>query len=371
MKKLQRKTIGVLSSGLISLKDRVRYLRKVIELNEADALFVNSLSNVFYLTGFTGSSGYVLLTKRKNYFITDFRYKLQSKKEVEEDFEIVIINKFDEIFELLGEREKNVLCERESFTFDFYNSFKKRKFKVKVIASPVLNLRLYKSEDEIEKIRKAQRFSEGVLKKILNILKPGRTKEKDLALEIEYMIKKRGLGLAFPPIVASGAHSALPHAKPRNVVIKNETPLLIDMGSTYKGYNSDMTRTFWVGKNPPDWFREIYKITLESILMVEEKIKRGMKAKDVDSIARGYISERGFGEKFGHGLGHGIGVEIHEKPSVSQRGGEVIEKGLVFTLEPGIYLENKGGVRIEDLVYIDRKGELKILTKFTKRLLKI
>ncbi|MEN3046802.1 MAG: aminopeptidase P family protein [Candidatus Hydrothermales bacterium] len=368
---MKKKTLEVLSSGLIFSKDRVKYLKRVIELNEADALFINSLPNVFYLTGFTGSSGYVLLTERKNYFITDFRYKLQSKKEVSKDFEIVIIKKFDEIYELLDERKKSVLCERESFTFDLYNSFKKKKIKVKVIESPVLNLRLYKTEDEVKKIIKAQRFCEKVLRRALDILRPGKTKEKDLAIEIEYMIKKKGLGLAFPPIVASGSNSALPHAKPRNVVIKKGVPLLIDIGSIYKGYCSDMTRTFWVGENPPDWFKEIYKVVLDSVLMVEDKIKIGMKAKDVDSLARDYITRKGFGEKFGHGLGHGVGIEIHEKPSVSQRGNEVIERGFVFTIEPGIYLEKKGGVRIEDLVYIDKMGKVNVLTKFTKKLLKI
>ena len=143
------------------------------------------------------------------------------------------------------------------------------------------------------------------------------------------------------------------------------------MGSVYKGYHSDMTRTFWIGNNPPDWFKEIYEITLNALFMVEEKIKIGMHVKDVDNIARSYITERGYGEKFGHGLGHGVGIEIHEKPSLSPRGKEIIDKGMVFTIEPGIYLENKGGVRIEDLAFINKKGELEILTGFTKRLKKI
>lgn len=357
-------------SGLTSLKNRVEFLKSLLEVKGADGFFINNLLNVFYLTGFTGSSGYVLIRKDKNYFFTDFRYMLQSKKEVSDLFKIVIINKFEEIFDYL-KGEKRVLCEKESLTLDLYEELKKKKLKIKPIRSPVLDLRVFKNEEEIEKIRKAQKFSEKVLKKALSLLKPDKTKEIELALEIEYEMRKNGFQVAFPTIVASGKHSALPHAKPRNVTIKNNSILLIDMGSVYKGYHSDMTRTFWVGNNPPDWFKEIYEITLNALFMVEQNIKTGMNVKDADNIARSYITERGYGEKFGHGLGHGVGIEIHEKPSLSPRGKEIIDKGMVFTIEPGIYLENKGGVRIEDLVFINKKGELEILTCFTKRLKKI
>ncbi|MEO0254897.1 MAG: aminopeptidase P family protein [candidate division WOR-3 bacterium] len=371
MKRKSLKKISEVSlSGLTSLKKRVEFLKNLLEVNEADGFFINNLQNVFYLTGFTGSSGYVLITRNKNYFLTDFRYMLQSKKEVSNLFKIVIIKKFDEIFDLLKEG-KTLLCEKESLTLDLYEELKKKKLKIKPISSPVLDLRVYKNEEEIEKIRKAQKFSEKVLKKALSILKPDKTKEIELALEIEYEMKRNGFQVAFPTIVASGKHSALPHAKPRNVTIKNNSILLIDMGSVYKGYHSDMTRTFWVGNNPPDWFKEIYEITLNALSMVEEKIKIGMHVRDVDNIARSYITERGYGEKFGHGLGHGVGIEIHEKPSLSPRGKEIIDKGMVFTIEPGIYLENKGGVRIEDLACINKKGELEILTGFEKRLKKI
>ncbi len=141
------------------------------------------------------------------------------------------------------------------------------------------------------------------------------------------------------------------------------------MGSVYKGYHSDMTRTFFIGNNPPDWFKEIYRITLDALKKAEEAIRVGKEVKEIDALARNYIKEKGYGEKFGHGLGHGVGVEIHEKPFLSQIGRELLEKGMAFTVEPGIYLEKKGGVRIEDLVYIDDKENVHIITKFTKKLL--
>jgi len=359
-------------SGLTSLKKRVSFLKKIIKLNEVDAFFINHLPNVFYLTGFTGSSGIVIITKNKNYFFTDFRYKIQSAKEVSKLFKIIIVSKFEEIFDIFGNRKIKILCEKESLNYENYEFLKKKKkYKVIPVSSPVYSLRMYKNEEEIEKIKKAQRNAEKVLKKALEILKPGKTKEIELASEIEYLMKREGYGVAFPTIVATGKHSALPHAKPRNVIIKHNTVLLIDMGCIYKGYYSDMTRTFWIGNNPPDWFKKIYQITLDAVLKVEEGAKKGMHVREVDKIARDYIKEKGYGNKFGHGLGHGVGVEIHEKPSVSPRGKEKLEKGMVFTIEPGIYLETRGGVRIEDLAYVNNKGNLEIITRFPKKLIRI
>ena len=359
-------------SGLTSLKKKVSYLKKLLELNNADAFFINHLPNVFYLTGFTGSSGIVIITKNRNYFFTDFRYKIQSAKEVSELFKIIIANRFEEIFDIFGDRKIKILCEKESLNYENYEFLrKKKKYKVIPVPSPVYSLRMYKNDKEIKKIKKAQRNAEKILKKALEALKPGKTKEIELASEIEYLIKREGYGVAFPTIVATGRHSALPHAKPRNVVIKNNTVLLIDMGCIYKGYHSDMTRTFWIGSNPPDWFKKIYQITLDAVLKAEEGVKKSMHVKEIDRIARDYIKEKGYGDKFGHGLGHGVGVEIHEKPSVSPKGKEKLEKGMVFTIEPGIYLETKGGVRIEDLVYVNEKGNSEIITKFPKRLIKI
>jgi len=359
-------------SGLTSLKERVSFLKNFIELKEADAFFINHLPNVFYLTGFTGSFGTLIITKNKNYFFTDFRYKIQSSKEVFKIFEVLVVNKFEEIFDIFGNRKIKILCEKENLNYENYEFLrKKKKYKVKPVSSPIYSLRMYKNEEEIERIKKAQNKAEKILKKVLEILKPGKTKEIELASEIEYLMKKEGYGVAFPTIVASGRNSALPHAKPRNAIIKNNAILLIDMGCIYKGYHSDMTRTFWIGNNPPDWFKKIYQITLDAVLKVEEGIRKGMDVKEVDKIARDYIKEKGYGDKFGHGLGHGVGVEIHEKPTLSPKGKEKIEKGMVFTVEPGIYLETKGGIRIEDIVYINKEGIPEIITKFKKELMKI
>ncbi len=363
-----------MSNGLKSSKERVEFLKKFIKENDADAFFINYLPHVFYLSGFTGSSGYLILTRNRSYFFTDFRYKIQSKKEVEKFYEIKIIKKFDEIFDIFKNKKKKVklLFEKENLSYDTYSNLRKKKFlKVKPVSSPVYKIRMFKNKEEIEKIKKAQRKAEEVLKKVVESLKPGKTKELDLASEIEYLFKKDGFDISFPTLVASGRNSALPHAKPRNVVIKNNTVLLIDMGSVYKGYHSDMTRTFWVGNNPPDWFKKIYRITLDAVLKAEEAIYEGKDAKEIDAIARNYIKEKGYGEKFGHGLGHGVGIEVHENPSISPLGKEKLRKGMVFTIEPGIYLETKGGVRIEDLVYIDKNGKANVITRFTKEMIKI
>lgn len=367
------KTIEHSWNGLKSLKNRIKYIRKKMDELKIDAYFIYYLPNVSYLTGFRGSSGFVIITKNNSYFITDSRYEEEAKKEIEKEFEILIHRGLTQTLKKARFMRyiKRIGFEKEWMPYGVYKNFEKELNKKLVPCEDIIRkIRVYKNEDEIEKIIKAQRINEKIFEEIINIIEPDKTKEIDLAAEIEYKIKKSGCEVAFPPIVASGSNSALPHAKPSKKIIKNNKPLKIDMGVKYNGFCSDMTRTIWIGKKPEDEFIKIYQIVLDAQNKAIESIKIGMEAKEVDGIARKYIEDKGYGKFFGHGLGHGIGVEVHELPVLSYLSKDKIEEGMVFTIEPGIYLPGKFGVRIEDLVYI-KDGKKFIITKTTKNLIKI
>lgn len=372
---MKREISEISWNGSNSSREKIKFIQKILRKEDFDALIITHLPDIFYLCSFTGSSGTVIITRNKAFFFSDFRYKTQANKEVSKDFEIFIYKKWEDLFGYVFKNKKRVkLCfDKKNISYFDYLRIKSinKSFKVIPYRPIVSEMRIVKTEEEKELVKKAQRKAEQVLRKVLSLLKPGKTKERDLALEIEYLLKKEGFGISFPIIVASGSHSALPHAKPRNVVIKNNVPLLIDMGAIYKGYSSDMTRTFWIGRNVPDWFSNIYHIVLEAVERVEERVEAGMLCNEVDNIARGYIKEKGYGDKFGHGLGHGVGIEIHELPYIAPSVKDPLKKGTIFTIEPGIYIEKRGGVRIEDMCYINKNGKPEILTSFTKKLLKL
>lgn len=360
-------------SGLKNSKNRIKFIQKELENLKIDAYFIYYLPNVFYMTGFRGSSGYVLITPHRAYFITDFRYKEASKKEVDKNFEIIIHSGFTKT---LKEQKfmryiRRIGFEKEWLPYGTYRNLQKELGKKFVPCEDIVKkMRKYKSFEEIEKIIKAQRINEKIFKEILKFIKPGKTKEIDLAAEIEYRIKKEGGEPAFPPIVATGANSALPHAKPGNRVIKRGKPLKIDMGVKYRGWCSDMTRTLWIGAKPDKKFEEIYQIVLDANRKAIDEIKNGVSGKHIDSVAREYIESKGYGKYFGHGLGHGIGVEVHEAPALSPLSKDMIENGMVFTVEPGIYIPGYGGVRIEDIVYV-KNGESFVITRIQKSLIRI
>ena len=354
------------------MAEKLKKLRAFMAEKNAEAMYVTNLSSIRYLSGFSGSSALLLISEKEAHFFTDFRYKEQSAQEVSAEFEIHIGKKLLEESTAFIGNAKRVGFESKYATYSFYEELKKLLGDRELLPLPdyIMELRSTKTDEEIEKIERAQRITDEVFSEVLEIINPDMT-ELELAAEIEYRMKRHGAeGFAFSTIVASGPHSALPHARPRPVKLGRETMVVMDFGTRLDGYNSDMTRTIWIGNSPDPKFLEIYEIILKAQTLAEERARIGMKAADLDGIARNYIKERGYGEQFGHGLGHGVGLDVHELPRVAESSEEILRENTVFTVEPGIYLPGFGGVRIEDMVVLRKDGP-RILTASSKELIKV
>lgn len=338
--------------------------------NSLDGFFINYIPNIRYLTNFSGSSATVILTRSKNFFITDFRYKDQSHSEVK-GFEIVInYNNMTE-FRNVIEREgiKKIGFESTHLT---YNSLINAKEQIPgteffPLKEEIEKLTMNKLPDEIDKIKEAARISDKAFSKILEIIKPG-MKELDVAAEITYLHQKFGASQdSFQPIIASGWRGALPHGRASRKVIENGEMITMDFGCTYEGFCSDITRTVSLGK-PNDDLKKIYNIVYDAQVKAIESASTRLSSKELDSVARDIINSKGYGENFGHGLGHGLGIDVHELPSISQRMDIPLVENCVVTIEPGIYIEKLGGVRIEDDVVI-HSGGCEVLNKSPKELI--
>ncbi len=331
------------------------------------AFLITDLLNIHYLTGFTGSNGYLFLSQGISFFFTDFRYQEQSKREVKVDkIKILERNFFEEVPPEL-KSEKELAFEEHSLTYKAYSQLKKRLPGVKFHPMPdiVSELRMQKDEAEINLIRTASSITDTVFSLILNFIKPGMT-EKEVALKIDFLIKEKA-ELSFPTICASGENAALPHAKPEDKRLKKGETIIIDIGASYQGYASDMTRTIFLG-NCSKKAEEIYKIVKDAQECALTNLRAGKKTKEIDALARDYIKDKGYGKFFGHGLGHGVGLAVHEKPTLSPASSETILPNSILTCEPGIYLPGFGGVRIEDLVLVKKDG-IEILSKSPKDLI--
>ncbi len=332
------------------------------------ATLINNLQNVKYLARFSGSNGFLILGK-KNYFFTDFRYK-DIAKELEKSktrikFEFIEIDKnlTENLKKVLG-NSKNVSFESNNMTVDELSLWKKRLkgFKFTKLENTIEDFRKVKDKEEIEKLKTSQRINEEVLEEVKKLLKPGISE-----LEVAWKIKSIGhdLGaqdISFEPIVGFQEHSAVPHHQNTDRKLKNNELVLIDMGMKYQEYCSDMTRTFFFGKGTNEQ-QTIYNLVLESQLAGIKAIKAGVKAQKVDEISREVMGE--FAEHFGHSLGHGIGLDVHEAPSLSSRSKDTLEENMIVTVEPGIYLTGKFGVRIEDMGRVTKTG-YENFTKFEK-----
>lgn len=345
--------------------------KKLMENKGMESILVTNMLNVKYLTGFTGTAGLALLVGDEKYFITDFRYVEQGKKEVEKNgFQLICenVSPLKKVGEILEEKNiKKLGIENQSVTLDQLNSFMINFPSVEFINldDSFLQEREIKSSEEIEIIEKSIEIAEKALEKVLPKIKIG-MKEVDVVAELEYEMKKQGASKAsFDIIVASNERSALPHGVASEKLIE-EGFLTIDYGCFYKGYASDITRTFYVGKNPSEKHKEIYNIVKEANKRAILNVKPGITIHELDEIARGYIKEKGYGEYFGHGLGHGLGLQIHEYPFVSYKAkNKELKDGMIITIEPGIYVPNFGGVRIEDDILVTRDG-YRVLTTLCK-----
>jgi Xaa-Pro aminopeptidase len=353
-----------------------RLLLKMQEL-KLDAMLIGSGANRKYISGFTGSSAMLYISDKKQVIITDFRYMQQVSNQCKA-FEAINqgeLGLLKTAMKLAEEEGAQAIGFESGHTY--YTTFLEFKAFEKVEFIPVQNLvedlRQIKDTEEIEKLRRAESIGDIAFAQIIPFITKGYQKgltENDIALELERIMRTNGASAtSFSSIVAAGLKSALPHAEPDNLTLKEGDFLVMDFGCVYEEYCSDMTRTVVIGE-PTDKHKQIYDTVLKAQLEALKAIKPGVQGKEVDKIARDIIKEAGYGEYFGHGLGHSTGLDIHENPRFSPLDATVIQKGMVMTVEPGIYLPDFGGVRIEDLVVITENG-VENLTHSPKELIVI
>lgn len=329
-------------------------------LSEGECVYIKQPENVFYLSSFRGEGALVISRKRK-VLLTDFRYVLDAK-ETTSGFEIVTSS--DGLFDGM----KKVYIEEDFLTLKEYRELSKKNSETDFEREEFLySMRMVKDDYEIENIKKASEIAEKAFEKLLSYIDEEIT-EKALACEFEYLVKKSGAEkISFDTIVASGVNSSKPHAVAENKKIAPGDFITFDFGCVYNGYCSDMTRTV-AYKGATDKMRNVYDIVLEAQIAGIQSAVCGAKCSEVDRVSRNIIEKYGYGQNFGHSLGHGVGIFIHENPSLSPKSTAILKNNMVVTVEPGIYIENEFGVRIEDLLVISGKNPT-ILTKFEKKLI--
>jgi Xaa-Pro aminopeptidase len=340
---------------------RLNALRSVFSKVKCDAFMVSHSPNVRYLSGFTGSNGMLLLTRSETIFFTDFRYKNQAAEQIGDAARIVICKNglWPEAAKIIRhELIKRVGIEADHTTVSEANSIEKLIGNYASII-PTQNVvekrRLLKDEDELVIIHEAVRVADETFAEALALVRPG-VSEQEISVAIENGIRRRGgSGTSFQSIVASGVRSSLPHGIASEKIIEAGDLLTIDMGAIWGGYCSDMTRTVCVGK-ANEKQREIYELVYKAQTTVQEALRPDLSCFDADKIARDIITAGGYGPNFGHGLGHGVGIDIHEAPRLSYLGKGKLEAGMIVTNEPGIYVDDFGGVRIEDMLLITPDG---------------
>ncbi len=349
-------------------------IRNYLEKMNIDAVLISDKYSLRYFTGFTGTTGVAIGFKDKRYFFTDFRYLEQAKAEVEAKGFVVVKTErtlVDSLANYIKDSGiKKIGIEDLSVTVANFNQYKDKFGEVDFVnlGDTLIKERMIKREEEIEFIKKAVEIGDATFKFAIEKVEEGLV-EKDLAAQMElYMKQLGGDGPSFETIIASNYRSAMPHGVASEKKIEKEGFIKFDFGVYYKGYVSDMTRTIYYGANPSAKHLDIYNTVLEAQKRACKAVKAGVKCSELDKIARDYITEKGYGDLFGHGLGHGIGVYIHEQPSVNSKSDIVLEEGMVITIEPGVYVEVFGGVRIEDDVVV-RKDYGEILNKTSKELI--
>ena len=352
--------------------NRLQKLRQNFAEKNIDAIFVSQPENRYYLSGFDGSSGFLLITAQKAILATDFRYIEQARAQAP-DYEIFrITNNITDWFSRLvdGLSVKRLGFEAGHITFTMHDQLrdilneKQLLLKLIPVNGLIESLRAVKETGEIELIKKAVAISDAAYEYIEGMIQTGMT-EKHVAWEIEKFLRENGSQpIPFDIIVASGPNSALPHARPSERIINSEEPIVIDMGAKFDGYTSDLSRTICLGI-PDDNFKKVYDTVLDAQLTAVSIITEGMTGEEADSSARAVIERAGYAEAFGHALGHGIGLAPHESPRLGPGSAEPLASGMVFTVEPGIYLPGWGGVRIEDTVVME-KGKAKFISKARK-----
>ncbi|HZX36078.1 MAG TPA: Xaa-Pro peptidase family protein [Thermodesulfobacteriota bacterium] len=348
---------------------RHRFFSALMDDFSIDAVLITGRTNVRYFTGFTGSNAQAVAFRDERWFLTDSRYKTQARDEVRGYRIKIYKNGLPETSALIKKRKvKRLGIEGRAIDYSTYLKLKKLLPGTRFIdvEEGIASRRAIKDSSEIEAIKKAVSFADAGFRVIETKPVIGRT-EKELALDIEREVKKRGAdGLSFDIIVASGKRSALPHGAPSDKRIRAGEFLTIDMGASFKGYKSDETRTYVIGR-PTRRQKEIYGIVKAAHDSAMEAVRDGVSAKDIDRAARDVIKKAGYGKYFGHGTGHGVGMDVHEAPGISGLSKDVLASGMVITIEPGIYIPEFGGVRIESMVLVKKNG-CEVLTNDKKEL---
>lgn len=347
----------------------VQRLRSAMAEANLPALLLSNIDSVQWATGFTGSSGFVLLTEKDGAFLTDSRYTIQAHEQVA-DLPTVTqtpgttqIQFFSEQIQRFNLR--SIGFESESVTFATHRDWSE---KISIVEwKPTKNLvgqlRCIKTAEEVEKIRRACALADQCAEHIVRFIRPGAS-EWDLNLEIEFFFRRHAADLAFEPVVVSGERSARPHGRASQKLLDSGDFLTLDFGCKIEGYCSDITRTFVVGE-ATDRHRHIYAEVLRSNEAAIAAIRPGRSGKEIDQIARDVLAETDLAQYFGHGLGHGLGRLVHDFGGLSQRSETVLAPGMVMTVEPGVYIEGFGGVRIEDDIVVTESG-CEVLTKAPK-----
>lgn len=347
---------------------KVATIQKIIRQKRIDAFLVSGIKNIRYLTGFTGSSGFAFITKDRCLFFTDFRYKEQAQKEVK-GFEIVMEkgHRVKLIHSLVRKLGVKSLGFEKSISYEFYELLKKMPVTLIPRKNLVEDLRKIKDEEEINNIKIAVERAEKAFLQVKPRIKAG-VKEREISLRLEEQLKNLGCkGIPFDIIVASGRNSSMPHARPTEKKIEKGDFVIIDWGGEAEGYFSDMTRTLLMDGNGLSEKVRVYNVVNDARQRAIKAVREGVKTQEVDSAARNAIKDAGYGEFFGHGTGHGVGLDVHELPNISWAKGERICNGMVFTIEPGIYIPELGGVRIEDMVFV-KNGKAALLTSIKREL---
>lgn len=336
-------------------------------LAEGAGVYISSYANIFYYSGFTSEDARLILTPGKRILITDSRYFIQAKMQAP-DFQIADSREgLEKIFAELGIKELGF--EEEYLTYAEFEGLKSLHVPLKPMQKEISAPRRIKDAVEIKKIHAAEQLGDAAFSHILSFLHAGLT-EREVALELEYFMRKNGASkLSFDTIVASGVRSAMPHGVASDKEIEIGDFVTMDFGCVLDGYCSDMTRTVVVGKASQRQ-KEIYAVVKKAQEAALSAIACGMLCSQIDEIARRVIGEAGYGENFGHSLGHSVGIEIHESPNFSPKCQEVITNGHVITVEPGIYIEGLGGVRIEDVIAV-QNGNVRNLTASPKEFIEI
>ena len=338
---------------------RQENVRKVIESCRLEAILFTGLENIRYLSGFTGSDGAFLLTPKEACFLTDSRYWTQADEEVKGSRIVHYKKKMEGIVSLLLELKlARIGFESNFLPFSFYR-FLLGKLPKEAALLPLeeelKNLRAVKDSEEMGSIRGAIEIASNSFRHMMEKLREG-VSESEVAREMEFSMRRSGSETTgFDIIVASGRRAALPHGKASEKRIERGDFVLIDFGSTFQGYHSDQTRTLVCGKPSPEQ-EKVYRTVKEAHDKAIEKVRPGIPFHEVDDAARNHIRDCGYGEYFGHGTGHGIGLAVHEDPAVNWENKSVVQEGMVFTVEPGIYIPDWGGVRIEDMVLVTPQG---------------